>query len=40
VVRTEEVKLTTEDITEGVRKAREALNAPPTDLIAFEEALR
>jgi hypothetical protein len=34
------VKLTTEEITQGVIKAREAVNAPPTDLLAFEQALK
>lgn len=33
----EEARLTTEQITEGVNKAKEAMNAPPLDLIAFEE---
>mmetsp|Transcript_17309 Transcript_17309/g.29124 ORF Transcript_17309/g.29124 Transcript_17309/m.29124 type:complete len:110 (-) Transcript_17309:13-342(-) len=35
-----DTKLTTEEITEGVKQAREAMNAPPTDLIEFEKALR
>lgn len=33
----EEARLTTEQITEGVNKAKEAMNAPPLDLAAFEE---
>ena len=32
--------LTSEQITDGVQKAREAVNAPTLDLIAFEEALK
>ena len=34
------VHLTTEDITKGVQQAREAMNAPPIDLLAFESALK
>ena len=36
----EEARLTTQEITEGVRLAREALNAPPTDLLEFEKQLK
>ena len=36
----EEAKLTTEQITAGVEKAKEAVNAPPLDLLAFEAALK
>ena len=36
----EEARLTTEQITEGVNKAKEAMNAPPLDLVAFEEQLK
>jgi hypothetical protein len=36
----EEARLTTEQITEGVQKAKEAMNAPPLDLVAFEEQLK
>lgn len=36
----EEARLTTQEITEGVRQAREALNAPPTDLLQFEKQLK
>ena len=36
----EEARLTTEQITEGVNKAKEALDAVPLDLLAFEEKLK
>ena len=36
----EEDRLTTEQITDGVNQAKEAMNAPPMDLIAFEEQLK
>ena len=36
----EEAKLTTEQITAGVEQAKAAVNAPPLDLLAFEEALK
>ena len=36
----DETRLTTEEISLGVEEAREALNAPPMDLLAFEEALK
>ena len=36
----EDARLTTEEITKGVQKAKESLNAPPLDLAAFEEALK
>ena len=36
----EEIKLTTEEITKGVDQARDAVNAPPLDVIAFEEQLK
>ena len=36
----EEARLTTEQITEGVKKAQEAVNAPSLDLVAFEEQLK
>ena len=36
----EEIKLTTEQITNGVEQARDAVNAAPLDVIAFEEQLK
>ena len=36
----EEARLTSEEITAGVEQAKEALNAPPLDLLAFEAALK
>ena len=36
----EEARLTTEQITQGVEMAKEALNAVPLDLLAFEEKLK
>ena len=36
----ESVHLTNEDITRGVNEARDAVNKPPTDLLAFEQALK
>jgi len=32
----EEARLTTDEITRGVEKAREAMNEPTIDLLAFE----
>lgn len=32
----DEVRLTNEEITRGIEQAREAVNAPPLDLINFE----
>jgi len=36
----DEARLTSEAITCGVDEARAAVNAPPLDLLAFEEALK
>ena len=36
----EEARLTTDEITRGVEKAREAMNEPTIDLLAFEQALK
>jgi len=36
----EEARLSTQQISLGVQQAREAMNAPPTDLLAFEKALK
>ena len=36
----EEARLTTDEITRGVEKAREAMNQPTIDLLAFEQALK
>ena len=36
----DEARLTSDAITAGVEEAREALNAPPLDLLAFEAALK
>ena len=36
----DEARLTSEAITAGVEQAKEALNAPPLDLLAFEKALK
>ena len=36
----EEARLTTDEITRGVQQAREAMNEPTLDLLAFEQALK
>ena len=36
----EEARLTTDQITRAVEDAKQAMNAPPTDLLAFEQALK
>ena len=40
VTEEQEARLTTEQISDGVQKAREAVNAPSDDLLAFEKELK
>ena len=35
-----DIKLTNEEITRGIEQAREAFNAPPLDLVNFEQILK